>query len=134
VIGRLPGETSCLTMPWAVMDLVIAGSRGLGLTLPDRHAIAILVAAQGGLADGGADRLTYRERYERTKRRLGRQRESKVARVEIARELSTAIWHMLTRNEPVAPAAPLPVWSPDDPHLRWAAGASDATLSPSMTR
>jgi len=46
VIGRFPGETSCLTMAWAVMDLVIAGSRGLGLTLPDRHAIAILVATR----------------------------------------------------------------------------------------
>ena len=45
VIGRFPGETSCLTMACAVMDLVIAGSRGLGLTLPDRHAIASLVAA-----------------------------------------------------------------------------------------
>ena len=46
VIGRFPGETSCLTMAWAVMDLVIAGARGLGLTLPDRHAIAVLVAAR----------------------------------------------------------------------------------------
>src|SRR5450759_1794959 len=46
VIGRFPGETSCLTMAWAVMDLVIAGARGLGLTLPDRHAIAALVAAR----------------------------------------------------------------------------------------
>jgi predicted GH43/DUF377 family glycosyl hydrolase len=46
VISRFPGETSCLTMAWAVMDLVISGSRGLGLTLPDRHAIAILVAAR----------------------------------------------------------------------------------------
>ena len=46
VIGRFPGETSCLTMAWAVMDLIIAGSRGLGLTLPDRHAIAGLVAAR----------------------------------------------------------------------------------------
>ena len=46
VIGRFPGDTSCLTMAWAVMDLVIAGSRGLGLTLPERHAIAGLVAAR----------------------------------------------------------------------------------------
>ena len=46
VIGRFPGETSCLTMAWAVMDLVIAGAHGLGLTLPDRHAIALLVAAR----------------------------------------------------------------------------------------
>ena len=46
VIGRFPGETSCLTMAWAVMDLVIAGAHGLGLTLPDRHAIAGMVAAR----------------------------------------------------------------------------------------
>lgn len=45
VIGRFPGETSCLTLAWAVMDLVIAGGRGLGLTLPERHQIAALVAA-----------------------------------------------------------------------------------------
>jgi transposase len=48
----------------------------------------------------------YRERYERTKKRLGRQRGSKVARVDIARELSSAIWHMLTKNEPFAPGRP----------------------------
>lgn len=46
VIGRFPGETSCLTMAWAVMDLVIAGAHGLRLTLPDRHAIAGMVAAR----------------------------------------------------------------------------------------
>ena len=28
VIGRFPGETSCLTLAWAVMDLVIAGAGG----------------------------------------------------------------------------------------------------------
>ena len=44
VIGRFPGETSCLTMAWAVMDLVIAGGKGLGLTLPERHVIAAMVA------------------------------------------------------------------------------------------
>jgi transposase len=48
----------------------------------------------------------YRERYERTRQRLGRQRGSKVARVDIARELSTAIWHMLTKREPFAPGRP----------------------------
>lgn len=33
-------------MVWAVMDLVIAGARGLGFTLPNRHTIAVLVAAR----------------------------------------------------------------------------------------
>ena len=46
----------------------------------------------------------YRERYQRTKRRLGRQRGPKVAQVELARRLAEAIWHMLTRNQPFAPA------------------------------
>ena len=48
----------------------------------------------------------YRDRYERTKRRLGRQRGGKVARVEVARQLADAIWHVLTQNEPFAPAGP----------------------------
>jgi transposase len=46
----------------------------------------------------------YRERYQRTKHRLGRQRGAKVAQVELARRLAEAIWHMLTRNQPFAPA------------------------------
>ena len=48
----------------------------------------------------------YRERYERNKKRLGRQRGAKVARVDIARKLAEAIWHVLTKNEPFAPAGP----------------------------
>jgi transposase len=48
----------------------------------------------------------YRTRYQRTKRRLGKQRGSKVARIELARELATAIWHMLTRQEPFRAAGP----------------------------
>ncbi len=46
----------------------------------------------------------YAERYQRTAARLGRQRGKKVARVELARKLTEAIWHMLTKSEPVAPA------------------------------
>ena len=45
----------------------------------------------------------YAERYQRTKRRLGKQRGAKVAQIEIARRLAQAIWHMLTRNEEFAP-------------------------------
>ncbi len=48
----------------------------------------------------------YRERYERTKQRLGRQRGAKVARIDIARKLAEAIWHVLTKHEPFAPAGP----------------------------
>jgi transposase len=46
----------------------------------------------------------YCERYVQTKRRLGRQRGAKVAQVDLARRLGTVIWHMLTRNQPFAPA------------------------------
>jgi transposase len=48
----------------------------------------------------------FRPHYQRTKKRLGKQRGPKVARVEVARALATAIWYMLTRNEPFAPAGP----------------------------
>jgi transposase len=50
----------------------------------------------------------YREHYERTANRLGRQRGNKVARVEVARKLAEAIWHMLTKSEPFAPARSRP--------------------------
>lgn len=46
----------------------------------------------------------YRDRYQRTSQRLGAQRGRKVARVELARDLANAIWHMLRRNQPFAPA------------------------------
>jgi transposase len=45
----------------------------------------------------------YAERYQRNKRRLGKQRGAKVAQIDIARRLAHAIWHMLTRNQPFAP-------------------------------
>ena len=57
VIGRFPDETSCLTMAWAVIDVVIAGGRSRGLTLPDRHAIAEHRGRPLDPADRGADRL-----------------------------------------------------------------------------
>jgi transposase len=47
----------------------------------------------------------FRDRYEHTKRRLGRQRGAKAAQVDVARRISDAIGHMLTRNEPFAPAS-----------------------------
>jgi transposase len=45
----------------------------------------------------------YRERYQATKRRLGRQRGPKVAQNDLSRKLTEAAWHMLTRNQPFAP-------------------------------
>jgi len=46
----------------------------------------------------------YRERYQRTKARLGKQRGAKIAQVDLARRLAEAIWHMLNRDQPFAPA------------------------------
>lgn len=44
VIGRFPGEASCLSLCWAVLDLVIASAHGLGLTALDRLHLAHLAA------------------------------------------------------------------------------------------
>jgi transposase len=55
-------------------------------------------------ATGACRHPLYRERYQRTKARLGRQRGARVAQVELARRLAEAIWYMLSRNQPFAPA------------------------------
>ena len=47
----------------------------------------------------------YKERYQHTKRRLGKQRGAKVAQIDVARRLTEAVWHMLTTNQPFDPAA-----------------------------
>jgi transposase len=52
----------------------------------------------------------YRPIVARMRERHGRKRGSKIAAIEIARRLSEAIWHMLTTNQPFAPAgAPTPL-------------------------
>jgi len=48
VIGRFPGETSCLSLCWAVLDLVIAGARGLALTNFEHLQLADMRAAWRG--------------------------------------------------------------------------------------
>ena len=50
----------------------------------------------------------YRQQHQAIARRLGPQRGSKVARVDTARRLATAIWWMLTRGEPFAPRGSRP--------------------------
>jgi arylsulfatase len=45
----------------------------------------------------------YRDRYQHTKARIGKQRGAKVAQVDLARRLAEAIWHMLSRGEAFAP-------------------------------
>src|SRR6266516_1015583 len=45
----------------------------------------------------------YRDRYQQTKARIGKQRGAKVAQIDLARRLAEAIWHMLSREQPFAP-------------------------------
>ena len=52
VIGRFPGETSCLSLCWAVLDLIIAGAKGLGLTDFEQRQLADMRAAQRALLLG----------------------------------------------------------------------------------
>jgi transposase len=50
----------------------------------------------------------YRPVHERFLARHGRKRGTKLAAVEIGRRLAEAIWHMLTRGQPFAPAGATP--------------------------
>lgn len=52
----------------------------------------------------------YRPILERNRARHGRKRGTKIAAITIGRKLAEASWHMLTRNQPFAPAgAPRPL-------------------------
>jgi hypothetical protein len=56
---------------------------------------------------------SYRDRYQQTKARIGKQRGAKVAQIDLARRLAEATWHMLSRGQPFAPKAPPTPWPPD---------------------
>jgi putative transposase len=45
VIDRFPGETSCLSLCWAVLDLFIGSARGLCLTELEQRQLAQMRAA-----------------------------------------------------------------------------------------
>jgi hypothetical protein len=47
--------------------------------------------------------LVVRAQATQTKARIGNQRGAKVAQIALARRLSEAIWHMLSRGKPFAP-------------------------------
>lgn len=70
-----------------------------------KHGPAYLRWALIEAATHACRHTAYRQRYLRTRRRLGKQRGPRVARVEVARSLATAIWHILTKREPFAPPA-----------------------------
>lgn len=39
MIGRFPGEASCLSLCWAVLDLVVTHANGITFTDLDRQAL-----------------------------------------------------------------------------------------------
>ena len=76
----------------------------------------------------------YAERYQHTKRRLGRQRGPKVAQIDLARRLTEAIWHMLTR-QPALRSGRCPVSSSRlTAHLWTCTAGRAAPISPSPRR
>jgi hypothetical protein len=91
-------------------------------------------------ATHAARHRVYAARYQRTKTRLGRQRGPSVARVDIARKLTEAIWHMLTTTKPLRSGRRHNHRSSriDGPSLRCATGAkplpSDQVLPPGGDR
>jgi putative transposase len=52
VIGRFPGETSCLSLCWAVLDLVVTHANGVTFTDLDRQAIDRLVQRRARASAG----------------------------------------------------------------------------------
>jgi transposase len=55
-------------------------------------------------AHSAARHPSYSPIRDRMRQRHGQKRGTKIAAIEISRRLSEAIWHMLTRNQPFAPA------------------------------
>jgi transposase len=74
---------------------------------PKRLRWALVEAAQHA-----ARHPLYRDRSQRTRRRLGRQRGPRIAQVDLARKLAEAIWHMLNAGEKFAPAGATPSLAP----------------------
>src|SRR4029450_10001657 len=70
----------------------------------------------------------YRERYQQTKARIGKQRGAKVAQIDLARRLAEAIWHMLTRKQPFAPKGATDPLAALRPLRRCATGANPIGL------
>jgi len=68
----------------------------------------------------------YRDRYQQTKARIGRQRGAKVAQIDLARRLSEAIWHMLSRDQRFAPKGATDPLAPTATHTRNRSGSTIA--------
>jgi transposase len=71
---------------------------------PSKHGPDYLRCALIEAAHNAARQPTYQAIVARQRDRHGRRRGSAIAAVTIARKLTEAIWWMLTRNQPFAPA------------------------------
>ena len=67
----------------------------------------------------------YREHYISTKARVGKQRGTAVARIEVARKLTEAIWYLLTPHQAFSPADPAAVLAAETaPNSNWVTGST----------
>jgi putative transposase len=71
VIGRLPGETSCLTLVWAVPDRASRGWRGLTMTSGE---LRLLQDLRRSLLDPPPAAATHRHRHHPARRRCRERR------------------------------------------------------------
>ena len=97
-----PRRPSCAATPACARGSSSPAQPTRAARFPGRSSVSALGAVRGR-ADA-CKHPYYAERYQHTKRRLGRQRGPKVAQIDLARRLTEAIWHMLTNNQPFAPA------------------------------
>ena len=104
-IGRFRSAKALVSYTGLVPFVVQSGERDRRGPLT-KHGPRYLRWALIEAATHACRHTAYRERYLRTRRRLGKQRGPRVARVEVARNLATAIWHMLTKRAPFTPAGP----------------------------
>ncbi len=107
---RSPNPTSCAATasahvgqghPTRIEDVLrMRSGRPPPLTRRPLPCRALIEAAHNAIRSHPA----YRARAERTRARLGPKRGTAIAALTVARSLAEAIWWMLTRNQPFAPA------------------------------
>ena len=68
----------------------------------------------------------YYDLYKRKRAQHPGSRGTKIAAICVGRKLAEAIWHMLTRDQPFAPAGATPLWPHDGPRRRCATARAGA--------
>jgi transposase len=100
-IARFPSPRKLAGYSGLCPRVYQSGERDLRGRSPSKVRATALGARRG--RDTACTAPVYRDRYQQTKARIGKQRGAKVAQIDLARRLAEAIWHMLTRNQPFAP-------------------------------